>query len=137
MRPLGRTCETAGRGFATPILDAGDLCTKIVLGTVSERPKVQLSKSCVGVEPTVGSNPTGSARGLLANLSNPIRESKVPKEKATGFPVAFSFSSCSWRYGRSIGVSDLNPRPSFSFRAHENAPSSTPSKLDNRPKAYV
>jgi hypothetical protein len=31
-------------------------------GTVSERPKVQLSKSCVGVEPTVGSNPTGSAK---------------------------------------------------------------------------
>ena len=28
---------------------------------MSERPKVQLSKSCVGVEPTVGSNPTGSA----------------------------------------------------------------------------
>ena len=38
------------------------LCTKIVPGTVSERPKVQLSKSCVGVEPTVGSNPTGSAK---------------------------------------------------------------------------
>src|SRR5258708_462445 len=36
-------------------------CTKLFPGTVSERPKVQLSKSCVGVEPTVGSNPTGSA----------------------------------------------------------------------------
>ena len=68
-----------------------DSCTKLVLGTVSERPKVQLSKSCVGVEPTVGSNPTGSARGLLANLHKSIRESKPKKEKATGSPVAFSF----------------------------------------------
>jgi hypothetical protein len=39
-----------------------NLCTKLFPGTVSERPKVQLSKSCVGVEPTVGSNPTGSAK---------------------------------------------------------------------------
>jgi hypothetical protein len=67
-----------------PILNTGPCCTKIVLGTVSERPKVQLSKSCVGVEPTVGSNPTGSARGLLANLSKTIRESQPKKEKATG-----------------------------------------------------
>ena len=29
---------------------------------MSERPKVQLSKSCVGLKPTVGSNPTGTAR---------------------------------------------------------------------------
>lgn len=40
-------------------------CTKLLDGTVSERPKVQLSKSCVGVEPTVGSNPTGSALSCL------------------------------------------------------------------------
>jgi hypothetical protein len=39
-------------------------CTKLFPGTVSERPKVQLSKSCVGVEPTVGSNPTGSAKRM-------------------------------------------------------------------------
>ena len=39
--------------------------TKLFFGTVSERPKVQLSKSCVGVEPTVGSNPTGSAKEVL------------------------------------------------------------------------
>jgi hypothetical protein len=76
MRALGRTCETAVGDFAAPILDVRHLCTKIVLGTVSERPKVQLSKSCVGVEPTVGSNPTGSASGLLAKLHRFVCESQ-------------------------------------------------------------
>jgi hypothetical protein len=37
-------------------------CTKLVLGTVSERPKDHVSKTCVGVNSTVGSNPTGTAR---------------------------------------------------------------------------
>ena len=37
-------------------------CTKLVLGTVSERPKDHVSKTCVGVNSTVGSNPTGTAK---------------------------------------------------------------------------
>jgi hypothetical protein len=45
-------------------------CTKLFPGTVSERPKVQLSKSCVGVEPTVGSNPTGSANFVITTAFN-------------------------------------------------------------------
>lgn len=36
-------------------------CTKLFLGTVSERPKDHVSKTCVGVNSTVGSNPTGTA----------------------------------------------------------------------------
>jgi hypothetical protein len=40
-------------------------CTKLVLGTVSERPKDHVSKTCVGVDSTVGSNPTGTARRLV------------------------------------------------------------------------
>ena len=63
-------------------------CTKLDLGTVSERPKVQLSKSCVGVEPTVGSNPTGSAKGLLAYLANSVCETR-PKENAAEQSAAF------------------------------------------------
>src|SRR6187402_1655699 len=82
MRDLGRSCEI-------PVCRA---CTKIFSGTVSERPKVQLSKSCVGVEPTVGSNPTGSASGLLANVSERCANVS-PKEQAIGFPVAFSGSA--------------------------------------------
>lgn len=42
-------------------------CTKLVLGTVSERPKDHVSKTCVGVNSTVGSNPTGTATGLFAH----------------------------------------------------------------------
>jgi hypothetical protein len=37
-------------------------CTKLFLGTVSERPKDHVSKTCVGVNSTVGSNPTGTAK---------------------------------------------------------------------------
>ena len=45
-------------------------CTKLLLGTVSARPKDHVSKTCVGVNSTVGSNPTGTAKGLFAKLSS-------------------------------------------------------------------
>jgi hypothetical protein len=51
-------------------------CTKLVLGTVSERPKDHVSKTCVGVNSTVGSNPTGTARGLFAKLKQYVRETQ-------------------------------------------------------------
>ena len=66
-------------------------CTTIVDGTVSERPKVQLSKSCVGVEPTVGSNPTGSARGLLSILDNSVLESQPNRKSHRIIGGFFSF----------------------------------------------
>ncbi|VXB93709.1 hypothetical protein FRIGORI9N_470043 [Frigoribacterium sp. 9N] len=44
-------------------------CTKLILGTVSERPKDHVSKTCVGVNSTVGSNPTGTAKGSLVSLA--------------------------------------------------------------------
>jgi hypothetical protein len=54
-----RTPKISNPGASVPL--ANHECIRLSSGTVSERPKVQLSKSCVGVEPTVGSNPTGSA----------------------------------------------------------------------------
>lgn len=56
-------------------------CTKLVLGTVSERPKDHVSKTCVGVNSTVGSNPTGTARGLFAHQSESVCGTQ-PKKKA-------------------------------------------------------
>jgi hypothetical protein len=77
MRARWRDWETAVLAVGRLDSDADGSCTRIVLGTVSERPKVQLSKSCVGVEPTVGSNPTGSARGLLTKLPRFVCESQL------------------------------------------------------------
>ncbi len=54
-------------------------CTKLVLGTVSERPKDHVSKTCVGVNSTVGSNPTGTA--TRKSPENPV---------LTGVPGLFS-----------------------------------------------
>lgn len=55
-------------------------CTKLVLGTVSERPKDHVSKTCVGVNSTVGSNPTGTATGLFAKLRQHVRETQSSKK---------------------------------------------------------
>jgi len=86
---------------------------------LSRRPKVPNVQAACGIrkEP---------ASGLRVNLSNYIRESEVPKERATGFPVAFSFPS-SFRGGaRLFSSSPAVFRRHFCFRAHENAPSSCP-----------
>jgi hypothetical protein len=48
---------------------------------VSERPKDHVSKTCVGVDSTVGSNPTGTARGLFAHQSESVCGTQ-PKKKA-------------------------------------------------------
>ena len=87
-RPSGRGASARVAGSRKRDLES---CTKIVLGTVSERPKVQLSKSCVGVEPTVGSNPTGSAVGLVTNLKHFVCESQ-PKTKSPRYFGGFFVS---------------------------------------------
>ena len=55
-------------------------CTKLILGTVSERPKEHVSKTCVGVNSTVGSNPTGTAKRLFADSAKFICESQAKKK---------------------------------------------------------
>ena len=70
-------------------------CTKLSPGTVSERPKVQLSKSCVGVEPTVGSNPTGSAKRMPANQGRSV-------QLVTGASWSASLGIHGWLAGTSI-----------------------------------
>ncbi|TQO19478.1 hypothetical protein FB472_1033 [Rhodoglobus vestalii] len=67
------TRDARSHGLAPP----SRACTKVSDMTTSERPKVRLSKSYVGVEPTLGSNSSGSAIGLLAKLAKPVCETEL------------------------------------------------------------
>lgn len=105
-------CTTPRRRGAVDEQSPGFLpaagCTKLVLGTVSERPKDHVSKTCVGVNSTVGSNPTGTAtenpwssRGFL-NLEGYCRANLVQFSAWTS-PKVLTHSRPPSAFGPEIG----------------------------------
>lgn len=74
-----------------PISTPAPGCTKLCPGTVSERPKDHVSKTCVGVDSTVGSNPTGTASGLFAKLKQYVRETQFHKKGPPDWWALLSF----------------------------------------------